>query len=58
MIEISHSVTNDGPDNQPWPPSESDALWVIVRRGDGCTLWRSIQLTQVRSAATDFAILP
>jgi hypothetical protein len=44
MIKISHSVTNDSPEGQPWPPSESDALWVIVRRSDGCTLWRAIHL--------------
>ena len=54
IIEISHSVTSDSPDGQPWPPSDSDALWVIVRRADGCTLWRSMQLAQVRSVATEF----
>jgi hypothetical protein len=54
IIEISHSVTSDSPDGQPWPPSHSNALCVIVRRADGCTLWRAIQLAQVRSAAADF----
>ena len=44
MIEILHSFTSDGPDGQPWPPSESDALWAVVRRFDGRTLWRAIQL--------------
>jgi hypothetical protein len=41
MIKISLSVTSDGAQGQPWPPSESNALWVIVRRSDGCTLWRA-----------------
>ena len=27
---------------------------LIVRRADGCTLWRAIQLAEVRSAAPDF----
>jgi hypothetical protein len=47
------------PDGEPWPPSDGNALWVIVRRrADGCTLWRAIQLAQVRSAATDFCNSP
>jgi hypothetical protein len=44
MIKISHSMTSDSPDGQPWPPADSSALWVIVRRANGCTLWRAIQL--------------
>ena len=44
MIRISHSVTRDSPDGQPWPPSDSTVLWVIVRRAEGYTLWRAIQL--------------
>jgi hypothetical protein len=52
MIKISHSVTRDSPDGQPWPPSDSAALWVIVRRADGCTLWRAIDLLSP-IAATD-----
>ena len=43
-IQILHDVTNDSPDGQPWPPSDSNALWVIVRRAEGHTLWRAIQL--------------
>ena len=43
-VEIYHSVTNDGPDGQPWPPPDSNALWVIVRRAEGYTLWRAIEL--------------
>src|SRR5262249_49492331 len=46
MIKISLSVTSDGPQGQPWPPSESDALWSIVRRADGCTVWRAIELAE------------
>ena len=53
-IKISLNVTSDSPDGQPWPPSEGNALWVMVRRADGCTLWRAIELAQVRPAATDF----
>jgi len=41
---ISHSTTRDGPDGQPWPPPDSNALWAVVRRDHGCTLWRAIQL--------------
>jgi hypothetical protein len=50
MIKISHSVTSDSPDGQPWPPSDSNALWVIVRRAEGYTLWRAIQLAQGRAS--------
>jgi hypothetical protein len=54
MIKISHSVTSDSPDGQPWPPPDSTTLWAVVRRTDGCTLWRTIQVVEVRSAALDF----
>ena len=50
---IIRAVTTDGPDGQPWPPPDSNALWAVVRRADGCTLWRAIQLAEVRSAAPD-----
>jgi hypothetical protein len=50
MIKISHSMTSDCLDGQPWPPPNS-VLWAIVRRADGCTHWRAIQLAQVQSAA-------
>jgi hypothetical protein len=53
-MQISYSITRDGPDGQPWPPPDGTALWAIVRRADDCTLWRTIQLAQVRTAATDF----
>jgi hypothetical protein len=46
MIKITHTVTNDSPDGQPWPPPDSGALWVIVRRAEGHTLWRAIELAE------------
>ena len=58
MIEISLVTTNDSPDGQPWPPPDSNLLWVLVRRAGGVSLWRAIQLAQVRSAATDFCNSP
>jgi hypothetical protein len=39
-VLIYHSVTSDGPDGRPWPPPDSNALWVIVRRADRSTLAR------------------
>jgi hypothetical protein len=48
MIEISHCITSDSPDGQPWPPCEGAALWAVVRHFDGRTLWRAIQLGQVQ----------
>lgn len=50
---IVRAVTSDGPDGQPWPPPDSNTLWSVVRRAGGCTLWRAIQLAEVRSAAPD-----
>jgi hypothetical protein len=41
---IVRAVTSDGPDGQPWPPAESNVLWVLVARADGRTLWRTIEL--------------
>jgi hypothetical protein len=55
-IEISHSVTSDIPDGRQWPPPDSNALWVAVRRAKGCTLWRAFQLAQSDPLPTDFAI--
>jgi len=49
MIKILLVATSDTPDGQPWPPPDSGALWVIVRRADGCTLWRAIHLVITRS---------
>lgn len=49
--KIVYEVTNDIPDGRQWPPPQSDVLWAVVRRANGRTLWRAIQLAQVRSAA-------
>jgi hypothetical protein len=57
-IKISHSVTSDGPDGQPWPPPDRNTLWAVVRRVGGCTLWRAIQLAQVGSASPDVCNFP
>ena len=38
-IQILHDVTSDGPNGQPWPPPDSNVLWVVVRRANGRTLW-------------------
>jgi hypothetical protein len=40
VIKFSHSSTSDIPDGRPWPPSDSNALWVVVRRANGHALWR------------------
>src|SRR5262249_46087333 len=56
-MKITPTITIDSPDGRQCPQPDRDVLWVVVRRADDCTVWRSIQLTQVRSAATDFAIL-
>jgi hypothetical protein len=55
MIKITRTVTSDSPDG---PPPHSSALWAVVRRADGCTRWRAIQLAQVRSAAPDVCNFP
>jgi hypothetical protein len=44
IIEISHCITSDIPDGRPSPPPDRDVLWVVVRRANGCTLWRAIHL--------------
>ena len=57
MIKIIHTVTSDSPDGQPWPPPDSGALCVIVRRAHGRTLWRAVHLVISRcpviAAATE-----
>jgi hypothetical protein len=58
VIEITYSLTSDGPDGQPSPPPDSNTLWAVVRRVDGSTLWRAIHLAEVRSAAADFRNSP
>jgi hypothetical protein len=54
-LTVAHTITNDSPDGRQWPPPDRDVLWVVVRRADGRTLWRSMQ---VRSAAADFLQIP
>jgi hypothetical protein len=44
MMKITHTITTDSLDGRPWPPPDIGALWVIVRRANGCTLWRAIHL--------------
>jgi hypothetical protein len=57
-MRILHSITSGSSDGQPWPPPDSNTLWAVVRRVDGCTLWRAIQLAQVGSAAPDVCNFP
>jgi hypothetical protein len=41
-LDIRHATTSDCLGGQPWPPVGD--RWVIVRRANGHTLWRTIQL--------------
>ena len=50
-LKITCTVTHDSPDGRPWPPTEGDVLWRLLRRADECSYWRAIE---IRSAATDF----
>ena len=43
-IEILHSVTSDIPDGRPWPPTERNVLWRLLRRADGRSHWRASSL--------------
>jgi hypothetical protein len=52
---IVHATTSDGPDAQPWPPSNFNGLWVVVRRTGGRTLWRAIQLLKSDELRRTFA---
>jgi hypothetical protein len=45
---ISYFVTEDYPDDQPWPP-DGDDLWCVVARSHGFTRWRRISLQQKQS---------
>jgi hypothetical protein len=55
-IKITRTVTSDSLDGQPWPPTERNVLWRLLRRADDCCYWRAIELAE--SAATDFCIFP
>jgi hypothetical protein len=46
VLHITHSVTCDGCDGEPWPPPDDTALWVVVRRVSGRTWWRAIRIAQ------------
>jgi hypothetical protein len=52
---IGHAVTSDGPDGQPWPPSDSNALGSSCGAG-GYTLWRAISLLKSKPLPPTFAI--
>ena len=56
MIKISHSMTSDCLDGQPWPPPDSNTLWAVVRRADGYTHWRAIELAESNPLPRTFAI--
>jgi hypothetical protein len=43
-LDITHAVTCDGPDGRQLPPPDDAALWAVVRRANGVTYWRSIQI--------------
>ena len=45
-IEILHSVTSDIPAGRPWPPTERNVLWRLLRRADGFSYWRAIELAE------------
>jgi len=42
-IKITRTVTSDSPDGQPWPPTERNILWRLLRRADDCSYWRAIE---------------
>jgi hypothetical protein len=46
-IKIIRVITADDPFGCPWPPSDGNAVWTVVRRTRGFTLWRSIQIVQL-----------
>jgi hypothetical protein len=50
-LELRHETTRDCPDGAPWPP-DGDG-WVMVRRANGGTLWRLIQLVLSDPPPTD-----
>jgi hypothetical protein len=57
QLAIEHGVTADMPDGQALPPLiENGVPWRVVRRADGCTLWRRLFLTP--SLVTDWRTAP
>ena len=55
-IEILHSVTSDIPAGRPWPPTERNVLWRLLRRADGFSYWRAIELAESNPLPRTFAI--
>jgi hypothetical protein len=41
-VVIEHITTSDLPDGQVCPPFYDGAIWCVVNRGNGRTLWRRI----------------
>jgi hypothetical protein len=51
VLDIRHATTRDCPDGAPWPP-DGDG-WVMVRRANDRSFWRSIQLVLSDPPPTD-----
>jgi hypothetical protein len=51
VIQINHILTADDPLGCPWPPSDGHAMWTVVRRTRGFSLWRSIRIVPALAAA-------
>jgi hypothetical protein len=45
-MKITRTITIDSPDGQPWPPTERNVLWRLLRRADGFSHWRAIELAE------------
>ena len=56
MMKITHTVTGDSADRQPWPPTERNILWRLVRRADDCSYWRAIELAESDPLPRTFVI--
>jgi len=56
VIKVTLTVTSDSPDGQPWPPTERNILWRLVRRADDCSCWRAIELAESDPLPRTFAI--
>jgi hypothetical protein len=51
-MQIHHVLTADDPFGCPWPPNNGDgAVWAVVRRMRGFTLWRSITVSAAAAVA-------
>jgi hypothetical protein len=46
-LSVEHAVTADMADGQPLPPLIEDGIvWHVVRRANGCTVWRRVYLVR------------